>query len=678
MAAGPTPPVLARPFRQQVQPVVGESVESFLVRRALHTSTALSDLYSHLEIGKVANRDIDRLGTAQRPDLGALVATRLGIAPDLFRHMSMRRYEGRGIAFTKDGNIVLRRHWAFGTGTRFCVDCLEESGGAFQLSWRLSWTFLCLRHRTLLHDACPACGQRLVVPRGKVRRSVDPLRCQTRLPFEVNPTGLCSYRLLGSWREEPLSPRSPIIATQSFINDVLSSDGQVSILADLRAIMIAASHANLAAEVAGAAREEPGTLVGLGERAVHVGADAPDDSLTMGSLASLAVQVLSHHDRETEELIRHICFSYRDGSPPEFNSRSQGSALEILSRFPGASFSLRRRILRSVDRDLSTLHRLVHQTPLRPGRELHGKQIAAYPASAHLPEQIWSNWTQPLDYGGDYTSAALRTALIAGVAFVSRYASVEHAPTAAKGWLRRQLRNNLLGGAKATTHTLSQICELANMLQRTTALVRYELRPGLDWDNFLDWREWTEIAERAGFHSGGDTRHKLVRRYMYSRLTGADDSAAPREWLNLGKPDRTSTFTTFSMTITSGVLAMLDDYAQAFLLLHGLSEPVVWSPPRDDLAHLPIAGRELADIDLPALHEILSRPGRKPSLEYLATQVHRSATHVRLAIDEWPLPGGATEQIEWYPRLFRDLESRREEERVKFLRQHGQPPAPET
>ncbi|WP_374227332.1 TniQ family protein [Streptomyces sp. AC512_CC834] len=42
-------------------------------------------------------------------------------------------------------------------GSRFCPACLEETGGRWQVTWRLGWSFACIRHHVLLADRCPAC-----------------------------------------------------------------------------------------------------------------------------------------------------------------------------------------------------------------------------------------------------------------------------------------------------------------------------------------------------------------------------------------------------------------------------------------------------------------------------------------------------------------------------------------
>jgi hypothetical protein len=40
-----------------------------------------------------------------------------------------------------------------------CPECIRESDGRWQLSWRLGWSFACVQHNRLLADACPTCGK---------------------------------------------------------------------------------------------------------------------------------------------------------------------------------------------------------------------------------------------------------------------------------------------------------------------------------------------------------------------------------------------------------------------------------------------------------------------------------------------------------------------------------------
>ena len=43
--------------------------------------------------------------------------------------------------------------------SRFCPACLAETGGRWQLWWRLRWAFACPTHQCLLADTCPCCDR---------------------------------------------------------------------------------------------------------------------------------------------------------------------------------------------------------------------------------------------------------------------------------------------------------------------------------------------------------------------------------------------------------------------------------------------------------------------------------------------------------------------------------------
>jgi hypothetical protein len=62
--------------------------------------------------------------------------------------------------------------WAYFSGSHFCPACLAESEGIWKISWKLPWTFACMKHGSLLHDTCPDCAERS--GSGKRDRSLSP------------------------------------------------------------------------------------------------------------------------------------------------------------------------------------------------------------------------------------------------------------------------------------------------------------------------------------------------------------------------------------------------------------------------------------------------------------------------------------------------------------------------
>lgn len=80
--------------------------------------------------------------------------------PGVLEDMFLSRYEDvYGGAWRTDG---LRKfalaEWLHVGASPVCPGCLGEGSGYWRLSWRVPFVFMCLEHRTLLSDACPACG----------------------------------------------------------------------------------------------------------------------------------------------------------------------------------------------------------------------------------------------------------------------------------------------------------------------------------------------------------------------------------------------------------------------------------------------------------------------------------------------------------------------------------------
>lgn len=48
--------------------------------------------------------------------------------------------------------------WGWQAHSRWCPQCLTDTGGRWLLAWRLNWTFACLNHNRLLEDLCPTCA----------------------------------------------------------------------------------------------------------------------------------------------------------------------------------------------------------------------------------------------------------------------------------------------------------------------------------------------------------------------------------------------------------------------------------------------------------------------------------------------------------------------------------------
>lgn len=129
-----------------------------------------------------------------RPVEGDAVSVRAatGVSGRVFDAMHLSVYDGTvldlsGLADDKASvQRVRQREWALFNTSRACPACLGESGGVWQLWWRLAVAAVCPIHRCVLVTDCPGCGLELRC--GNVRHQslpsrmdrIDPVRCTNR------------------------------------------------------------------------------------------------------------------------------------------------------------------------------------------------------------------------------------------------------------------------------------------------------------------------------------------------------------------------------------------------------------------------------------------------------------------------------------------------------------------
>lgn len=142
--------------------------------------------------------------------------------------------------------------WLCFKGSHFCPECLKETGGVWLSSWKLPWSFACVKHGTFLIDSCPLCRRR---PRAggleglypEFRHCVPaPTLCNNSVPISdlvrrrdasrAQPCG-CSFTEL-----RPMNASNKILHAQSVIDQqlALGNDEASSIVrgffSDLKAV----------------------------------------------------------------------------------------------------------------------------------------------------------------------------------------------------------------------------------------------------------------------------------------------------------------------------------------------------------------------------------------------------------------------------------------------------------
>lgn len=147
------------------RPLPDELLSSWLVRLA-HGHAVKVQTFCHVLFGQrrqVWNRDIDRLGPAWILDV---LQQQTFTPPKDAMGTTLRVFEGILFPVTKEsGNLTwvaplqIYHRVRQGTGMQFCPACLAKGPVAyFRKTWRLAIKTMCVEHRCMLHDRCPACG----------------------------------------------------------------------------------------------------------------------------------------------------------------------------------------------------------------------------------------------------------------------------------------------------------------------------------------------------------------------------------------------------------------------------------------------------------------------------------------------------------------------------------------
>ncbi|WP_225448523.1 TniQ family protein [Streptacidiphilus sp. P02-A3a] len=146
----------------RLDPLPGEALDSWLEALAVRLNTPLGDVRSHLGL-PVRSRSGDHLRDippdwtiALREQESTALARASGLNSTAITAMTLAHYDQRALRIDLDRRHVNRRVlWGRGRGSRFCPDCLADSGGRWKLTWRLGWAFACPLHRRLLGGLLP-------------------------------------------------------------------------------------------------------------------------------------------------------------------------------------------------------------------------------------------------------------------------------------------------------------------------------------------------------------------------------------------------------------------------------------------------------------------------------------------------------------------------------------------
>jgi hypothetical protein len=212
----------------RVDPLAGEALDSWLAAIAHRTQTAWADMLTALQptpsefTNHVARQN--NWTVHLYPNEAASIAAATGVDATVLAAMTLARYDGTALAINTTTRRVTRTFpWGRARHFRFCPFCLADTGGRWQLQWRLGWAFACTVHQCLLVDACPGCGQtqRLTPYIGEA--IPHPARCALRAPPGAGGSPARCGGDLTNADVTPLGADHPALHAQQLLLDVISA-----------------------------------------------------------------------------------------------------------------------------------------------------------------------------------------------------------------------------------------------------------------------------------------------------------------------------------------------------------------------------------------------------------------------------------------------------------------------
>jgi hypothetical protein len=157
------------------------------------------------------------------PDEAASIAAASGQPPAAVHHLTLTRFDGHAVHLDTERRRVRYPIWGRTKGSRYCPHCLRETGGRWQLAWRLSWAFACPAHHCLLVDACPRCNRPPRTVDIALRAIPQPGHCAVNtVSAKSGGTARCGADLADA-PVLTLEESHPVIETQRILWDAISS-----------------------------------------------------------------------------------------------------------------------------------------------------------------------------------------------------------------------------------------------------------------------------------------------------------------------------------------------------------------------------------------------------------------------------------------------------------------------
>jgi hypothetical protein len=651
----------------RVTPLPGEALDSWLEALAHRLRMPMGDLLPAvgLDTNTVPRRAVGissfRWMALLRPEEAEELAWATGTTAQTLQRMTLAHYDQRALAIDRERCQVNRKVlWGRAQGSRCCPKCLVERGGRWLLSWRLGWSFACVRHHCLLVDHCPVCLHRLRERRYVWSAPVDPGYCSAPAAG-VNAgrgTARCAADLTLA-DPMPLAADHPALRAAAMVQQVIERDRADfglyagdpqrarAALSDLRTLAARAlahtTRDQLAARIPGdlmtaydhaRTQPRPNPYNPPRRRAARPGVMAPPHAAEAAVGLTLAVQILQQPTvQQAGRALRFLAAVRSDGAPPptpnEFAQRGNGitrllSAAQLAAMGPALNASSQLRY-----RTATPFPHLPRHTP---------EQIRARARS--VPAQFWTEPALRLSSRQSPRSSVLRP----GLAGLLLMAGTQMKPAVLVQLLGSAISARSMGyvltrfGADPSWPDIQTLlARLADHLDDHPAPIDYERRRSLDYTGLLPARAWRDICRRCDTEPGKKERHLIAQCRLFEQLSGMPADQAPAGFATRTPMERTR-LALFTAGLTPQQAAALEKAGADFLARHHIpDEPVSWQPPHELYDGLRLPGTDPAAFDIHQLHQML-RTGPYPALSDIADHLDISLDTARHLLELHPAP----------------------------------------
>jgi len=619
-------------------PLPGEALDSWHEALATRLQATLADLAAAMFPVPRPGRSRPASTIMVSGSAAAAIAASCRIPAADVRALTLARYDGIALRLDRQSAHVVRNVlWGRASGSRFCPQCLAQTGGRWQLSWRLGWSFACLNHGRLLADACPGCGRMQRLRPHPLTQVPRPGTCAGPGPDAIGVSPPRCGADLTAARTLALAPGHPVLAAQRFVSDIIAA-GQAAAgiyeagpqpahaaLADIRAlaatILCTASPATLASVLpADIAAEYAAAVARPHERhdstpttaGTFPGALAPASAAVTAAAVTAAAGALASPD-----------------------PRGAASGLRRLFRAEEARSWSRARTaspaLQAVR--LSALGR----TPEPPAAS---DPPAAQSRARQVPALFWPSWTvRLLPRLPGTTPQERRRCLAAAFVAVTAGTSMSGAARALGSAIDSPSAMPILLRAERDPRwpaSAAALTRLAGWLDEHGTQIDYQRRRNLDYRSLLPDGDWIRACRSTGTVPGEQSRALTARRWIFERISGTPAELAPGDCAATTAEQR-ARLDKFAVFVTTDLAASLDAYAGTWLAGNRIdSEEVTWRPPASLLSGL----------DLPGPDPFARQPAEILELVRLRRMSPRAAARhagttidvIRAVLDEHPAP----------------------------------------